>query len=272
MLSRTPAQRSHLKATASAVRAKNLSAGFAAFADEAAKPVDVDSTDGVSNSGPDKSFSIHPQTVYQICNHKGPRRRYVRVVEVYGDNAADGEAMAECEIIHADETESDAELVGQRIQCALSTLRDPDQYPKYQFSPEVWKRKVSQTVTAKRKEVGAVIDAYMLANAHAVASLNPGDVTATLGALAKLLKPIFGGLTLVLMLSWIKRKIEATLPSEDAAPKKSFQQKYSDMFRNADKQKAQKLTFPNPQAKKFGLDDKEIKEQSRPTPIPGIRK
>lgn len=261
-------------ALAAEVRKRNLSAGFAAFADAVTEPATVSpesepAADDISSTG----FRIQPQTVYQIHNHKGPRRRYVRVVEVFGDGSADSEPMAECEIIHAGEDDESASLIGQRIQCAISTLREPDQYPKYQFSPVTWKKKVCQSNAQKCKDIGGVIDLFMQTNAQAIASLNPGDVTSTLAALAKILKPIFGGLTLVLLLSWIKRKIEAALPStEEAAPKKSFQQKYSDMFREADRKRAQKLTFPNPQAKKMGLTDEEIKQQNRPTPIPGIRK
>jgi hypothetical protein len=246
------------------LRTSRFNAGFRAFADSVNEP--VTDTEETETKHVDLT-RIRPETVYQICNHRGPRRRYVRVVEVYGENEED--AVATCEIIHADD-ETGAELVGSKIKCALSTLQVPDQYPKYQFSPEVWKRKVSQPLSEKKKEVEAVIASFMLCNGHAIASgLGGGiDVGATLGALAKILKPIFGGLTLVLMLSWIKRKIESMTPSESEAPKKTFKQKYSDMFRAADKKKVERLTFRNPQAAKFGISEKEQKEIEKTARIP----
>ena len=250
------------EATASAYQRK-LEAGFRVFADAVTEPAPAPEPEQPTGV---REPRIHKEAVYQIHNHKGPRKRYVRVVEVYGENE---DAQAECELIHA-ESAADAELIetGARLQCALSTLREPDQYPKYMFSPEVWKRKVCQSSEIKRAEVGAVIEAFMSTEALAYTGIGGGvDVAATLGALAKILKPIFGGLTLVLMLSWIKRKIESSMPQEQA-PKKSFKQKYSDMFREADKKKAERLTFPNPQAKKFGVTDAELKQQERERKVP----
>lgn len=251
------------KVATASIRARRLQEGFRVFADVVTEAEPVKSP-GLNTGLSDSSTRVVPESVYQISNHKGARKRYVRVIQVFGD----GNDLAECELIHAEDADG-LDLVGSRLNCSVNTLCDPDQYPKYQFSPEVWLRKVTQPLAAKKKEVAAIVDAYLECNRFALAGLGGVSVGATLSALAKILKPIFGGMTLVLLLSWIKRKIEASMPSENDVPKQSFNKKISEMFRTQDKKQAERLTFRSPQQDtKFGITEKEQKERAKSVPAP----
>jgi len=251
------------KVATASIRARHLKEGFRVFADVVTEPEPV-KTPGLSIGLPDSCTHVVPESVYQISNHKGARKRYVRVIQVFGDD----NDMADCELIHAEDADG-LDMVGARLNCSVSTLCDPDQYPKYQFSPEVWLRKVQQPLAVKKQEVAAIVDAYLDCNRFAIAGLGGVSVGATLSALAKILKPIFGGMTLVLLLSWIKRKIEAAMPNENEAPKQSFSKKISEMFRSQDKKQAERLTFHSPQQdRKFGITEKEQKERAKAVPAP----
>lgn len=262
-MSKKSEQLAAAKVATASIRTRRLNEGFRVFADIVTEPEPV-KTPSLSVGLPDSSTRVVPESVYQISNHKGARKRYVRVIQVFGDD----NDMAECELIHAEDVDG-LDLVGSRLNCSVSTLCDPDQYPKYQFSPEVWLRKVQQPLEIKKQEVEAVVDAYLQCNSYALAGMGGVSVSATLSALAKILKPIFGGMTLVLLLSWIKRKIEASVSSETEAPKPSFSKKVSDMFRNQDKKLADRLTFRSQQQDtKFGITDKEQKQRAKAVPAP----
>ena len=181
-----------------------------------------------------KSPEVIEDAVYQIRNQNGPIRRYVRAVKIYGDKG-----IAECEIF----SDTDPEQVGNMINVDLNYLAVPDQYPKYQFNPNRWLSKVSQTHAEKEAELDRAITAAVLVAVATTSSVIIGvdglsyedrDYFKKLVATIKdLLEPVFGGFTLALFIGFIKNKIERSLESRHGTriQPRTFQKKISDMSR-----------------------------------------
>jgi hypothetical protein len=171
---------------------------------------------------------LNMDTVYQISGPSGARKRYVRAMRVYGEKAKRG--LVECEVLV---DLDNPKAVGSRVNVGQECLVDPDQYPKYMFSPEIWRSKVAQSNTEKRKEIAGVITAYFQANNVVVSSLDPETARMTLTALKKLLGGVFGGFTLALFLNFIKKRInkEMEVRTEPNPSTKSMSEKIKDMNR-----------------------------------------
>lgn len=175
---------------------------------------------------PAKNQEIVEDTIYQIRTSKGPIRRYVRAVKVYGDKG-----LADCEIFH----DNDPEAVGQSIQVDTDYLLCPDQYPKYQFNPNKWLEKVTQSKEQKCVEIAACIDSAMkMAVATTAGTITDKDYVKKLVSTIKdLLTPVFGAFTLALFIAFVKNKINAAIEAQTPVEKKplTFKQRLDTMNR-----------------------------------------
>lgn len=172
----------------------------------------------------DTQPEVIEDAIYQISTQNGPIRRYVRAVKVYGDRG-----LVDCEIVKC----KDKKMIGKTIQCDMSALATPDQYPRFQFNPQTWKQKVEQTASAKKEEIAGFIDNQVMVRAITAADVvSEESAKKTVSVLKDLLVPYFGGFTLALFINFVKNKINSVLDSRSAKPaEKPFSQKVSELNR-----------------------------------------
>ena len=181
----------------------------------------------------EKEHEIIEDTIYQIQTQNGPTRRYVRAVKIYGDKD-----LVDCEVVRC----KDKKMIGKTIRCDASVLAVPDQYPRFQFNPGMWKQKVEQSAEAKQAEISDFID-----NQFRVRSITASDVVSqeaakkTISTLKDVLLPYFGGFTLALFINFVKNKINSVIENRagNKPEPKSFGQKVSEMNRVWSKKAAQ---------------------------------
>lgn len=157
----------------------------------------------------DKPTETVTDAVYQVRLPDGrTKKRYVKTTRTYG-----GDVEAEI-VLDREHPENH----GKTLTLSSDLLCEPDTFPKFMYQPATWLTKANYSVEELKAEASAVIDSWfktegMILRAQA-AGIDPiSDTAKILEAIKTMLTGYFGGFSLVLILHWLKGKLDSRLAS-----------------------------------------------------------
>ena len=188
---------------------------------------------------------MEPQhgVVYRVGTPGKMTRTYVNVTKIYGDRG-----IARCRVIKSFEDDGtlNPEREGKILNVGFEHLHEPDIYPKFAYSTELWASKASMSIRDMKVTASELIDGYF--NTQAIAFDLREDGEKVVKAIKTLLTDYFGPFLLTFLLAFVKRRIDRVVQEREGkpTPKKTFERKMSDMKRLFSKP----LPKPNTDSKK----------------------
>ncbi len=166
--------------------------------------------------------------VYRVGTPNGMTRKYVSVTKIYGDKG-----LARCRVLKSFDEEGNSikEHEGQYLKVTFDNLHEPDVFPKFAHSCEVWLSKANMSKSQIKKVCAGLIDGFM--KTEALAYDMEEDAEKTVSGIKTLLQGYIGGFFLTFLLSFIKRRIAKVITERSGKPtqKKTFERKMSEMKR-----------------------------------------
>jgi len=165
--------------------------------------------------------------VYRVGTPGGLTRKYVQVTKIYGDK------LAKCRVLksYSESGKSIKSHEGKVINVGFEHLHQPDIFPKFASSSELWLSKANMSGTELKATVANLIDGFM--QTEAIAYDLRMDANKTVEGIKTLLAGYIGPFLMTFLISFIKRRIEKVIMEREGKPtqKKTFERKISDMRR-----------------------------------------
>lgn len=176
----------------------------------------------------DKPMEPQRGVVYRVGTPGKMTRTYVNVTKTYGDRG-----LAKCRIIKSflDDGTLDSSREGSVLNVGFEHLHEPDIFPKFAHSTELWSAKASMSIRNMKVVAGELIDGYF--QTQAIAFDLREDSEKVVKAIKTLLADYFGPFLLTFLLAFVKRRIDKVVTEREGkpTPKKTFERKMSDMKR-----------------------------------------